>query len=439
MIASDGRDVWVRDHAELVSDAEGRRWLGVMVDITRQKEAEELLLLAKDELEMRVLTRTAELAEANEMMSLEIGERRRIEQQLREAELRYRLLVEDLPAAVYSWEMNWEDDPDPLPVEPYTSPQFEAILGFPPSEWNSPGFWMERIHPHDRERIVALGEHCARPASRSAPSTATSQRTGVGMGPRPGNAADPQRPRQARLFQGVMLDITDRKRAEEQALAAEERFRTLAEQGPFVVYQYELEHADPPAIHMSYLSPAAGDLLDVSSSVWAGDLGAWLELVHPDDVDEVTAIADEAFRTGNPWNHVFRMIAGDGRIVWVLDRGQAIERDDRGRPHVFQGVLLDVTQEAEIHAELEASRRRCGRSSRRCLPSPGPRSSTPRPGTDATASSDPRWRRSSDTPGELLSSPTTSSDSCTRTIASGRWRRATGATAPASRGISSTG
>ena len=106
-----------------------------------------------------------------------------------------------------------------------------------------------------------------------------------------------------------MLDITDRKRAEEQALAAEERFRTLAEQGLFVVYQYELEHADPPAIHMSYLSPAAGDLLDVSSSVWAGDLGAWLELVHPDDVDEVTAIADEAFRTGNPWNHVFRMIA----------------------------------------------------------------------------------------------------------------------------------
>ena len=131
---------------------------------------------------MRVLTRTAELAEANEMMSLEIGERRRIEQQLREAELRYRLLVEDLPAAVYSWEMNWEDDPDPLPVEPYTSPQFEAILGFPPSEWNGPGFWRERIHPHDRERIVASESTAPRPASRSAPSTATSQRTGAWCG-----------------------------------------------------------------------------------------------------------------------------------------------------------------------------------------------------------------------------------------------------------------
>ena len=106
-----------------------------------------------------------------------------------------------------------------------------------------------------------------------------------------------------------MLDITDRKRAEEQALAAEERFRTLAEQGPFVVYQLRAGARRPAGDPLSYLSPAAGDLLDVSSSVWAGDLGAWLELVHPDDVDEVTAIADEAFRTGNPWNHVFRMIA----------------------------------------------------------------------------------------------------------------------------------
>ena len=36
------------------------------------------------------------------MMSLEIGERRRVEAELREAENRYRMLVEDLPAVVYS-------------------------------------------------------------------------------------------------------------------------------------------------------------------------------------------------------------------------------------------------------------------------------------------------------------------------------------------------
>ena len=162
---------------------------------------------------MRVLTRTAELAEANEMMSLEIGERRRIEQQLREAELRYRLLVEDLPAAVYSWETNWKDDPDPLPVEPYTSPQFEAILGFPPSEWNSPGFWMERIHPHDRERIVALGEHCAEtgePFSAEYRYLAADGRV-VWVLDRATLRIRNARGK-PRLFQGVMLDITDRKR-----------------------------------------------------------------------------------------------------------------------------------------------------------------------------------------------------------------------------------
>ena len=65
-------------------------WQGVMLDITAQKEAEEQLRLTNDELEVRVLARTAELAEANELMALEIGERRRAERELREAEERYR-------------------------------------------------------------------------------------------------------------------------------------------------------------------------------------------------------------------------------------------------------------------------------------------------------------------------------------------------------------
>ena len=52
---------------------------------------------------MRVLTRTAELAEANEMMGLEIGERRRIERELRDAEQRFRTLVEHVPGVVYTW------------------------------------------------------------------------------------------------------------------------------------------------------------------------------------------------------------------------------------------------------------------------------------------------------------------------------------------------
>jgi PAS domain S-box-containing protein len=77
--------------------------------------------------------------------------------------------------------------------------------------------------------------------------------------------------------------------------------------------------------------------------------------VHPDDVERLTTLAARAFGTGGPWNHVFRMIAGDGRVVWLLDHGRAIEHDEQGRPRRFQGVLIDVTERSEAHAALEAS------------------------------------------------------------------------------------
>ena len=81
-----------------------------MMDITAQKEAELALQFANDELEFRVLARTSELAEANEMMSLEIGERMRAEKLTREAEERYRLLVERLPAVLYIWDVSERGD-----------------------------------------------------------------------------------------------------------------------------------------------------------------------------------------------------------------------------------------------------------------------------------------------------------------------------------------
>jgi PAS domain S-box-containing protein len=82
LIASDGRAVWFRDVATLVRDAEGRPlyWQGVQLDITELKGVEEELRSSRDELEIRVAERTAELAEATALLSLEIGERRRAEE-----------------------------------------------------------------------------------------------------------------------------------------------------------------------------------------------------------------------------------------------------------------------------------------------------------------------------------------------------------------------
>ena len=154
--------------------------------------------------------------------------------------------------------------------------------------------------------------------------------------------------------------------------------------------------------------------------------------MHPDDVERMRiAAAEEAMSTGGPWNHTFRMIAGDGRVVWLLDRGQAIGWDEPGRPTRFQGVLPRRDRRARGAARDPGRRRPAtAPSSSPCPPCRGPRSSTRSRARAGTSSSAVRSARSSATrPRSCRWSRTTSSGSCIRTIATGCARRATGATA----------
>jgi PAS domain-containing protein len=71
----------------------------------------------------------------------------------RQAEMRYQLLVEQLPIVVYV------NPVDEMSSTTYVSPQIQTILGYLPEEWLSdPEFWQRRIHPDDREAVLASVE-----------------------------------------------------------------------------------------------------------------------------------------------------------------------------------------------------------------------------------------------------------------------------------------
>ena len=68
---------------------------------------------------------------------------------LRAVEQRFQILVEQMPAAVYT------DKADELSSAIYVSPHIEDIVGYTPEEWTrEPLFWLERLHPEDRERVL---------------------------------------------------------------------------------------------------------------------------------------------------------------------------------------------------------------------------------------------------------------------------------------------
>src|SRR4029453_11779599 len=80
----------------------------------------------------------------------ELQERRRAEHALREAELRYRRLVEPLPLVTYI------SPADESVGNLYVSPQVETMLGYPAEEWiESPNLLHQAVHPHHLERVLA--------------------------------------------------------------------------------------------------------------------------------------------------------------------------------------------------------------------------------------------------------------------------------------------
>ncbi|HJU57112.1 MAG TPA: PAS domain-containing protein [Actinomycetota bacterium] len=356
LIASDGRVVWFRDVANLVRDEDGRplHWLGVQLDITELKQVENELRHARDGLERRVADRTAELEEANELMALEIGERRRAENELRAAQQRYRALAEQIPAVTYVWEVNRPESAEP---RDYTSPRIEQLVGFTVEEWHSTrDFWMSRLHPDDRRAVLAAtirSEIKGEPFSLeyrylhkdghivwvadSAILFTTDERN---------------RPH---LFQGVMTDVTARKEAEAKAAETELRYRDLTEQVPGVIYIAEVNHG-AHGYRLRYASPQLSALFGYDIQDW-GDTEQWLKTVHPEDRERMRRVDADVAETGG-FDTEYRIFHRDGRVRWVRDRAHVLASDALGRPTEIQGLLMDVTEARWIDRDRREVRRR---------------------------------------------------------------------------------
>jgi len=141
--------------------------------------------------------------------------------------------------------------------------------------------------------------------------------------------------------------------AERKAAEAEQRFRELAELGPVVPYTFEVDHGEQLRIEHRYMGPLMSEILGLPREAW-NEPARWFELMHPDDRDQVVAQTRANAEGGEPWDVDYRMIAADGRIVWLNDRGRCVERDQIGRPIRFQGVMLDVTTRRATEDALAA-------------------------------------------------------------------------------------
>ncbi len=77
----------------------------------------------------------------------DVTERKQAQMRGKEAEFRYRALVENIPAIVYIEDVETQ-------ATLYDSPQIEAMLGYPANTFEEdPHYWEKILHPEDRERM----------------------------------------------------------------------------------------------------------------------------------------------------------------------------------------------------------------------------------------------------------------------------------------------
>jgi diguanylate cyclase (GGDEF)-like protein/PAS domain S-box-containing protein len=148
------------------------------------------------------------------------------------------------------------------------------------------------------------------------------------------------------IFTASIRDLGDRKRNEDRVRAAEERFRALVEQLPLVVY---VDAIDDESSNI-YSSPQVEALLGYSLAEWKQDRELFVRILHPEDRQRVLD-AHRSAHEGDGLSLEYRLIARDGRVVWVHDEARTIP-GPFGTPVALQGYLLDITARREAEERL---------------------------------------------------------------------------------------
>jgi PAS domain S-box-containing protein len=106
--------------------------------------------------------------------------------------------------------------------------------------------------------------------------------------------------------------------------------------------------ADPDTFQFSFVSMEAESILGYPMNAWL-EPEFWLRHTHPDDVERCTAFCLDATREGRDHSFEYRMIAADGRVVWLRDI-VTVRRSLDGTTRLF-GIALDITAEKEEEAD----------------------------------------------------------------------------------------
>jgi PAS domain S-box-containing protein len=152
-------------------------------------------------------------------------------------------------------------------------------------------------------------------------------------------------------LRGTVQDITERKRTEEALRESEERLRLAQEAAHVGIFEWDVQK------NKNYWSPEMERIYGLSAGSFGGSYEAWLERVHRDDREQLEQQARRHFQEGGTFDSQYRIIRPSGEIRWLFSRG-TLFRDVTGKPLRMLGFSIDVTDRKRAEEALRESEER---------------------------------------------------------------------------------
>lgn len=211
------------------------------------------------------------------------------------------------------------------------------------------GGWSEAIHPEDRDGAVAKYQEHVRTRTSFEMRYRLLRKDGVyrtvldNWFPRSGPDGE------FAGFAGSCTDVTEMVESARRLEAQEDQLRRLVQGSNAILWEY-----DPATNAFTFVSDHAQALMGYPVEEWCRP-GFWQRTLHDEDRDR--AIHYCLARTSEGLDHEmdYRMVAADGRLVWIRDIISVIK--DNGAP-LLRGVMIDVTALYAARRALEESEAR---------------------------------------------------------------------------------
>lgn len=276
---------------------------------------------------------------------VDVTDLRQTERQL--LDLRQRLekaayeLTENIPVGTYVLEQ--KNDAPPAFV--FCSDRWLGMLDLNRAEVESdPSLPFQRVRSDCRDAFIAASNASiaqGQPFKWEGPIVVRGQTRWVSI------ESIPRSSGQSRvIWEGVMIDITDRKQAEQELANANRSMRLAAQATNLGFWDLNVEtgrdHWDENMCRIHGIRPEEFD-------------GDWKKFVHPDDYDVVMRETERMLASDRIFEMDYRIVRTDGQIRYIREHGLVI-RDEQGAALRAHGTMFDITDEvmaAQRERDLE--------------------------------------------------------------------------------------